>query len=218
MGRVREGGWLSKYASSTMKVKRVHVHVQGGVLHWGKKERQTGQSSVPLSAVRQVKFGHTDAQLKHVQHNLGLKEKRRRPVHAAWHCITLFIEGGKQVSFSGPMNDSAAAAAEAAGRGDGGCQDIMVWYAGLCAYAVHSQSPEGPEGHDFAPVGRLVVPTEGALLWARCRMRVDQLAQERASTRLGLVVAALRDAANEEPVDEFPSPPGGGGGGASAAT
>ena len=46
--------------------------------------------------------------------------------------------------------------AEAAGRGDGGCQDIMVWYAGLCAYAVHSQSPEGPEGHDFAPVGRLV--------------------------------------------------------------
>ena len=59
---------------------------------------------------------------------------------------------------------------------------------------------------------------EGALLWARCRMRVDQLAQERASTRLGLVVAALRDAANEEPVDEFPSPPGAGDGGASAAT
>ena len=47
-------------------------------------------------------------------------------------------------------------------------------------------------------------------------MRVDQLAQERASTRLGLVVAALRDAANEEPADEFPSPPGAGGGGARA--
>ena len=32
------------------------------------------------------------------------------------------------------------------------------------------------------------------------------------------VLHFLRDAANEEPVDEFPSPPGAGGGGASAAT
>lgn len=182
MAQLREGGWLSKYADTTMKVKRVHVHVRDDRLYWGKKPGDISGSFVELESVRVVDFGHTESQEKHIRHNATVAPGRQRSVHAAWHCVTVRMADGKSVSLAGPMDDNAAVGAE------DGCQDMMVWCAGLYAHTLQS----GGGGRSIA------VPSQGSLLWERCRMRVDAKAQARNTSRLSMVAAALSNSTGTE--------------------
>ena len=197
MAKLREGAWLTKYAHNTFKVKRIFAHVRDGRLYWGKKPADTGGSSIELKRVRSIKFGHTNSQLKHIGQNASLALNRRRAVHDPWHCVTVYMDDGKEVSLAGPLNDEEAATstrAEPATRGAAsieavnGCHDMIVWCAGLSAHVVCQQQPqiEGDRNgtrfkqaaqNDFD--GTVAVPSQGALLWARCRMRVDRKATER---------------------------------------
>jgi hypothetical protein len=65
-------------------------------------------------------------------------------VHDPWHCVTVHMDDGKEISLAGLLNDedgalasaratSAAGGAAATGLADG-CQDMIVWCAGLSAH------------------------------------------------------------------------------------
>lgn len=197
MAKTREGAWLTKYAHSTLKVKRIFAHVRDGRLYWGKKPADTGGSSIELMRVRSIKFGHTESQLKHIEQNMGLALNRRREVHDPWHCVTVYMDDGKEVSLAGPLNDEEATASSRAKPATRGapateaaqcCHDMIVWCAGLSAHVVSQQQPQirGDRiGNHFKQAaqndfdGTVAVPSQGALLWARCRMRVDRKASER---------------------------------------
>ena len=143
MVKLREGAWLTKYAHTSFKVKRIFAHVFDGRLYWGTKPG-TGGSSIELTRVRSIKFGHTASQLKHVEKNARLAPNRKRAVHDPWHCVTVYMDDGKEISLAGPLNDeddalastraiSAAGGAAVQGVADG-CQDMIVWCAGLAAH------------------------------------------------------------------------------------
>lgn len=143
MVKLREGAWLTKYAHTSFKVKRIFAHVFGGRLYWGTKPG-TGGSSIELTRVRSIKFGHTASQLKHLEKNARLAPNRQRAVHDPWHCVTVHMDDGKEISLAGLLNDedgalasaratSAAGGAAATGLADG-CQDMIVWCAGLSAH------------------------------------------------------------------------------------
>ena len=64
---------------------------------------------------------------------------------------------GKLVSLAGLMDDNATVGEE------DGCQDIMVWCAGLCAHTLASRGSGGGGGS-----GSISMPSQGSLLWERC--------------------------------------------------
>ena len=103
--------------------------------------------------------------------------------------MTVFMKDGKAVSLAGPMHDDVpvTAAATRGGAASGGfgegCQDMIAWCAGISAYAAQQQSgganPFARRDFSGGASGSVVVPSQGSLLWARCRMRVDHKAQQR---------------------------------------
>jgi hypothetical protein len=189
MAELREGAWLTKYADTTFKIKRIFAHIRSGRLYWGKKPGDVSGTSVDLGQVRSVQYGYTAAQHKHLEQNENLAPSRQRQVHPAWHCVTVFMKDGKAVSLAGPMHDDVpvTAAATRGGAASGGfgegCQDMIAWCAGISAYAAQQQSgganPFARRDFSGGASGSVVVPSQGSLLWARCRMRVDHKAQQR---------------------------------------
>lgn len=177
--QLRKGAWLTKYAHTTFKIKRIFAHVQDGRLYWGKKRADTG-SCIELARVRSITFGHTASQVKHIEHNLTRALNNQRPVHVPWHCVTVHMSDGKEVSLAGPLNDQEAGAGStgallaaggpAVAESGEGCQDMIVWYAGLSAFAAQRSTGSGEI---------VTLPSLGSILWKRCAMRIERMAQDR---------------------------------------